>query len=151
MTTRTSIASKMSQMRYGEGVYNIEFDGIEVRDFLSHAYPEGIEKELRLEALEKYGLAVNFARRLQEYKKFVLSAPQSGVANIFCGQIPGLPAARAKIVIDNSTFDFLAGGFESFLSLKEGNPIAVARVEESGEQNNVLVLVYFFGKVRPVA
>jgi len=146
----TSIASRISQIKYGEGVCNIVIIGTKVNelDFRANVYPDGIEKEPNQEAIEKYGLAVKFARILREYKEFFLSAPQSGVANIFCGLIIWKRIVPAMIVIDNSTLDFLAGGPESSLSLKEGHPMAVARIVESGDTP---IEVYFFDKVRPLA
>lgn len=152
----TGMAFRMSQMKYGKGLCNIEFcKEIEVRNFLLQAYPAGVEKELNLEALEQYGLAVNFAKLLQGHEEFVisdtLSSPSGEVVNVYCGHIPELPTLPARIVVDESTVKFLAGGFNSFLSLKEGYPVASARIEDPlDDSGHILYKIYFCERVIPV-
>lgn len=143
------MAFRMSQMKYGKGVCNIEFVDIEVLDYLPHAYQAGTKDKLDLGVLEEYGLAINFAKILKGHEEFVLSVPQGDMVNVFCGRIPELRTVQAKIIIERSTVKFLAGGFNSFLSLTEGYPVAAAHVRESVGQGVTLLRIYFCEKVIP--
>lgn len=147
----TSIAFKLYQLKYGEGVCNIELvEDMEVSDFLHQVYPAGTKNNLDLKVLEEYGLAVNVAKLLQGQGKFVLSAPQGGMVNVFCGRIPNLRTVSAKIIIDRSTVRFLAGWLSPFLSFTEGSPIAAARVKESVVNTTTLLNIYFCGELIPL-
>lgn len=152
----SSLAFTVNQAKYGKGEHNIEICGIEVcKNFFHQAYPQGAEKEVNLDVLEKYGLAVNFARILHGNEEFVLSVPRHSssfgkVYNVFSGNIPDLPLTPAKIVVDSSTVRFLAEGFNSFLSLKDGYPTAAARVVESYEDRRIIYKIFFCEKVIPV-
>lgn len=125
------IAFMLSQGKYGKGEYNIIVCGIDFRDrdFLPHIYPGGIGSEPDIDILERYGLAVNFAKKLQSYEKFALSTSFNKERNVYCGHITGLPTFRAEVVVDRSTVEFLAGGLNSFLSFLVGSPIASAYVK----------------------
>ena len=150
-------AFKINQPTYGKGEYNIEFGGFEVRDFLSPAYPQGIEGNLNVEVVEMYGLAINFARILIGQKDFVLTESFGKILlfgntrNVFCGHIPELPTLHAKIIIDSRTVKFLAGGSRSFFILMEGSPVATALVPRFSEQPDALCEVYFCQKLTPVS
>lgn len=146
----SSLAFTVNEAKYGKGEYNIEFSGIEVRDFLSHAYPGGIGGELEISVLEKYGLAVNFARILQGHEDFALSVPFGKERNVYCGHIHDLPTLYGKIIIDRSTVEVLARGFNSFLSLRDGYPIASLWVKGfTATAQRTPLEVYFRGRVIP--
>jgi hypothetical protein len=119
------------EKKYGKREYNIIAYRIDFRDkdFLPHTYPGGIGTDPDIDVLEMYGLAVNFAKKLQNHEKFTLSTPFNKERNVYCGHIVGLPTLLAEIVVDRSTVEFLAGGLNSFLSLSDGFPIASAYVK----------------------
>lgn len=148
----SKIAFTVNQAKYGEGEYNIEVRGIDVRDFLSYAYPGDIGHELDIDVLERYGLAANFARILQGQEVFTLSVSFGKERNVYCGHILGLPTLNAKIVVDSSTVEFLAGGFNSFMSLLDGHPTASAYVK--GFHSGCIstpIEIYFRKKVIPIS
>lgn len=144
------VAFTINQAKYGKGECNIEISGIEVMDFMSHAYPGGIGNELDMDVLERYGLAISFARLLKGQEDFLLSMLFGKERNVYCGHILGLPVLKAKIIIDSSTVEFLAGGFNSFMSLSDGHPIAAAYVKgiNSGGAGKPLE-IYFRKRVIP--
>ncbi len=123
-----SILDSKIQAKYGYNivVYRIDFRD---KDFLLHTYPGGIGTDPDIDVLERYGLAVNFAKKLQNYEKFTLSTSFNKERNVYCGHIIGLRTLLAEIGVDRSTVEFLAGGLNSFQSLSDGLPIAPARVK----------------------
>lgn len=125
-----SILDPKIQAKYGKAEYNIIAYRIDFRDkdFLPHIYPGGIGTDPDIDVVERYGLAVNFAKKLQNYEKFTLSTSINKKRNVYCGHIIGLPTFLAEIVVDRSTVEFLAGGLNSFLSFSDGFPIASACV-----------------------
>lgn len=140
----------LNQMTYGKVEYSIEISDIVVRDFLLHAHPGGIGNKLDINVVERYGLAIHFAKMLLGQKEFSLAVPFGKERNVYFGHVHGLPIFTAEIVIDNSTVEFLAEGFGSFLLLKNGRPTAAAYVKglNSGKTDKPLE-IYFRKSVIP--
>ncbi|OHA79002.1 MAG: hypothetical protein A3B07_01755 [Candidatus Yonathbacteria bacterium RIFCSPLOWO2_01_FULL_43_27] len=148
-----SILDSKIQAKYGKREYNIIVYRIDFRDkdFLPRAYPGGIGTDPDIDVLERCGLAVSFAKKLQNYEKFTLSTSFNKERNVYCGHIIGLPTLLAEIVVDCSTVEFLAGGLNSFLSLSDGLPIAPAWVKDFRPPFISMPLgIFFRKKVIPV-
>lgn len=146
----SALAFTINQAKYGKGEYNIKLCDVVVRDFILHVHPKGIGNKLDIDALEKYGLAIHFAKMLLRQEEFSLSALFGKERNVYCGHILDLATLKAVIVIDRSTVEFLAGGDNSFLSLSDGHPIASAYVKGFGHFSvSNPIEIYFRKKVIP--
>lgn len=150
MVVGLKIVDTLIESRYGKKEYNIKLCDVVVRDFILHVHPEGIGNKLDIDALEKYGLAIHFAKMLLRQEEFSLSAPFGKERNVYCGHILDLATLKAVIVIDRSTVEFLTGGDKSFLSLSDGHPIASAYVKGFGHFSvSNPIEIYFRKKVIP--